>query len=139
MWETKIKGDDTVADKKITDVETIVDEKTVEYVYVVSGGDIKKIPTENLLVVDGILDASSKKPIQNAVVTEEINTLKKSVSDGKKLVADAVTEKGVDTATDATFEEIADNISKIKTGDDGYIIMADDPICEVSTYEITIK
>lgn len=37
-----------------------------------------------------------------------------SVSDGKTLVASAVTDKGVTTAQDATFETIATNIGKIK-------------------------
>lgn len=44
------------------------------------------------------------------------NDLKKSVSDGKTLVANAITEKKVNTATDATFETMAQNIRKIATG-----------------------
>lgn len=39
-----------------------------------------------------------------------VNELKKSVSDGKKLLADTITGKGVQTAGDATFETIASNI-----------------------------
>lgn len=46
---------------------------------------------------------------------EEINDLKKSVSDGKKLVADAITDKGVETAADAEFATMADNIEQIET------------------------
>ena len=45
-----------------------------------------------------------------------INDLKTSVSEGKALVAEAVTDKGVQTASDATFQEIADNILNIPTG-----------------------
>lgn len=41
-----------------------------------------------------------------------------SVSDGKSLVASAITDKGVETASDATFKTIANNISKISTGVD---------------------
>ena len=44
--------------------------------------------------------------------------LKKSVSDGKKAVAGAITAKGVSTAADATFGTMAANIGKIKVGDD---------------------
>ena len=44
--------------------------------------------------------------------------LKKFVSDGKTLVANAVTAKGVQTATDAAFATIATNISQITTGVD---------------------
>ena len=46
----------------------------------------------------------------------ELNSLKSSVSEGKSLVAAAVTDKGVTTAADATFQTIANNIGKIKTG-----------------------
>ncbi|MDE6873165.1 MAG: collagen-like protein, partial [Lachnospiraceae bacterium] len=48
----------------------------------------------------------------------EGNELKKSVSDGKKSVASAVTAKGVTTAADATFAAIAANVAKIYTGVD---------------------
>lgn len=56
-------------------------------------------------------------------IGKEINTLagevaatKKSVSDGKKKVAAAITSKKVPTADDATFDVMAVNIGKIKTG-----------------------
>lgn len=39
-----------------------------------------------------------------------------SVSDGKALVASAITDKGVTTASDATFETMANNIESIPTG-----------------------
>ena len=45
----------------------------------------------------------------------ELNSLKSSVSEGKSLVAAAVTDKGVTTAADAAFQTIADNIGKIVT------------------------
>ena len=45
----------------------------------------------------------------------EVDELKKSVSDGKSLVAGAITGKGVNTATDATFATMAANIAAIKT------------------------
>lgn len=48
-------------------------------------------------------------------IQNDINTLKKSVSDGKTKVANAITGKGVKTATDATFDVMAENISKIDT------------------------
>lgn len=60
--------------------------------------------------VDGSLGAQIKS------VNETVNTLKKSVSDGKTKVANAITDKGVETATDATFDVMAENISKIETG-----------------------
>ena len=60
--------------------------------------------------VDGSLGAQIK------AVNETVDTLKKSVSDGKTKVANAITDKGVETATDATFDVMAENISKIETG-----------------------
>lgn len=48
----------------------------------------------------------------------DVEDLKKFVSDGKELVADAITEKGVETAADATFATMAENIGQIETGSD---------------------
>ena len=70
----------------------------------------------NKTIVDSALDASSDNPVQNKVIAGEINTLKKSVSDGKTLVATAITDKGVETAADATFAVMAENIGQIETG-----------------------
>lgn len=47
-----------------------------------------------------------------------IEELKKSVSDGKTLVANAITEKGVSTSSDDTFETMATNILAIESGSD---------------------
>lgn len=46
----------------------------------------------------------------------EVETLKTSVSEGKALIASAVTDKGVQTADDATFATIATNINNISGG-----------------------
>ena len=48
--------------------------------------------------------------------TDATNELKTSVSEGKSLIATAVTDKGVQTAADATFQTIATNIGSIPTG-----------------------
>ena len=50
-----------------------------------------------------------------ATIENDINPLKTSVSEGKSLVAAAVTDKGVPTAADDTFQTMADNIGKIST------------------------
>ena len=55
--------------------------------------------------------------IVNTYATKvEMNAVKKSVSDGKTLVANAITAKGVTTATDAEFATMATNIGRIQTG-----------------------
>lgn len=51
-----------------------------------------------------------------AELNKTVDTLKKSVSDGKTLVATAITDKGVETAADATFAVMAENIGQIETG-----------------------
>lgn len=47
--------------------------------------------------------------------TSELNSLKSSVSSGKQIVASAVTDKGVSTAADASFQTIANNINAISS------------------------
>ena len=73
-------------------------------------------------VVDAAISDSSTNAVQNKIVKKYVddglNTLKKSVSDGKTTVANAITAKGVTTATDATFATMANNISQITTGVD---------------------
>lgn len=44
-----------------------------------------------------------------------MDSLGESVSNGKTLVANAITAKGVSTSTSATFSTMATNIGKIKT------------------------
>ena len=51
-------------------------------------------------------------------VQSAITELFTSVSDGKSAIAAAITDKGVETAADATFQQMADNIAQIQTGTD---------------------
>ena len=46
-------------------------------------------------------------------IYSNMDALKKSVADGKKSVASAISAKGVSTATDASFAILATNIGKI--------------------------
>ena len=56
--------------------------------------------------------ADSVEFADGTTLEEERAELKKSVSDGKKEVAEAITEKGVETAADATFKAMAENNCK---------------------------
>lgn len=47
-----------------------------------------------------------------------MNDCFQSVSDGKTLIASAITDKGVETASDAMFAIMAENIASIQTGVD---------------------
>ena len=85
-----------------------------------NGGDGWTEWTKFLTETDVVttIDSSStddKVPSAKAVY-DELQDLFQSVSDGKTLVANAITDKGVSTATDATFATMATNISKINDG-----------------------
>lgn len=68
------------------------------------------IMNDNLDIIDTTLKSKADQT--------EVDSLKKSVSDGKATVATAITEKGVATASDATFATMATNIGSIKVGID---------------------
>lgn len=80
-------------------------------------------------IKNSILDSMSaieantqEDQLAGALALKELSTeLKKSVSDGKTLVANAITEKGIETATDATFAVMAENISQLSSEPDSYI------------------
>lgn len=74
------------------------------------------IKTDKTLTMPDMPADAEATGVRLAEVLNEIELLKKSVSDGKSLVASAITEKGVETATDATFQTMHDNILRIKSG-----------------------
>lgn len=104
----------------LTDVndEQILPITTSENVFVGEGVTLKET-LENLsgggsaVVVDKAMSETSENPVQNKVISAKLNEVFQSVSNGKTLVASAITDRGVETDAEATFETIADNISKI--------------------------
>lgn len=83
----------------------------------------------------GKLTTENKTDLISAIneINTEVESLKTSVSEGKALIASAVTDKGVQTAGDATFATIAANIQSISSGGESINIDA-----EISTQESTI-
>ena len=82
-------------------------------------GIIKKIEIPgggSAIKVDSELSAISENPVQNKVITAKLNEVFQSVSDGKSKIAAAITDKGINTAADATFNTMSENIKKIETG-----------------------
>ena len=69
--------------------------------------------------IDSQLSTTSENPVMNKVITARMNEVFRSVSNGKALVASAITDKGVPTASDATFATMANNISQIGAGGSG--------------------
>ena len=77
----------------------------------------------------------------------KVNTLEtkvddcfQSVSDGKALVASAITDKGVTTASDAEFAVMANNISKISqgAGSGSEYLYYDEDLKQVMAYSISL-
>lgn len=65
-------------------------------------------------------------------ITEAIVHLGESVSDGKTLVANAITAKGIETATNASFEVMATNISNIETGKKSLVLPSNPEITDLA-------
>ena len=70
-------------------------------------------------------------------VVAAINELFTSVSDGKAQVASAITDKGVNTASDATFDQMAANIRSIQTGGTGITPSGTKTITSNGTHDVT--
>lgn len=104
------KGDYTISDKKVVLTEPVVDGQTIGiWVW-------QNVPrTEGESYISGALltDGSISMDKIDAAFAAELDEVKKSVSDGKAAVANAITTKGIITATDATFETMATNIINI--------------------------
>ena len=68
-------------------------------------------------LVTGNVDVTNKGDLQTQVDTlsDTVSDCFTNVSNGKSLVASAITDKGVSTDSDATFATMADNIGKIKS------------------------
>lgn len=82
------------------------------------GGSSYILPQATSSVLGGVyvdteLSGESENPIQNKIIKQRLDEVFTSVSDGKLLVASAITDKGVSTEADATFQVIANNIKDI--------------------------
>ena len=86
------------------------------YQVAVSGGysGTEEEFNETLTIVG---DLNSKLDAINGEVVGTTSVEKiEAISDGKSAVAAAITTKGVETAADATFQQMADNIGQIQSG-----------------------
>lgn len=76
--------------------------------------------TVNITIPTKISELDDDSDITGSIsmINTEITVLKKSVSDGKSAIASAITNRGVPTESDASFETMAGNISEIASGTD---------------------
>ena len=63
-----------------------------------------------------------------ATIKERIDGVTENVTDGKQDIASAITEKGVETTSSATFATMADNIRAIESGAKNMIYNSDETI-----------
>ena len=67
-------------------------------------------------IVTVLDDSATDEQVPSAKATyDKLQEVFQSVSSGKELIANAITDKGVSTATNATFATMATNISNITT------------------------
>ena len=126
----------------LTDVngEQILPITTSENVFTGEGVTLKET-LDNLagggsaLVVDSALSNSSTNPVQNKVITEKLNEVFQSVSNGKQSIASALTDMGIETSSDASFEEIVTSIRSVVTGNVGTGVTID----RINDYAYAIK
>lgn len=78
-----------------------------------------KLVKGNLEIIDALTDTSTDKALsanQGKLLNDALQEVFTSVSNGKALIAGAITDKGVDTPADATFAIMAENIESISGG-----------------------
>lgn len=73
---------------------------------------------EDVSVVQNLDVESTTKVPSVSAVKSAIDELGESVAEGKALIASAITNKGVTTASNATFETMASNINGISSSND---------------------
>ncbi len=72
-------------------------------------------PPIKLLIIGNSKNGVSIAATKRLADMDEINAIKKSVSDGKSLIASAITANGVTTAADATFQTMADHVNNVRS------------------------
>lgn len=121
---------DSITTSKVS-VSDIVDNLTSSYI------DKPLSANQGNILKNLIGEVNTKMTISYALKSS-VEDLKKSVSDGKTLVADAITEKGVTTAADATFAMMAENISQIENGTGESINLQESVTVKSTTKQQTI-
>lgn len=107
------KGGSNIIEEPI-DISTIVGNAS----NVTAGIDESLVWASHDDVEKSLADSKAYTDQREKVITDELNSVKQSVSDGKGKVARAITDKGVPTDPSAPFQTMADNVNKIKVGDD---------------------
>lgn len=110
-------ADDAAAERAAAEAAKAAAEQARNEAQAIAGGDF--LPLAGGTMTGPLLLAGEPtaelQAAHKGYVDKKYNELFQSVSDGKETVASAVTDMGVDTAEDATFATMAENIRKIDT------------------------
>lgn len=89
---------------------------------IVIGG--KEVPIGGVPAASQVPFDSTSVEMDAVNVQDAIEELFTSVANGKDILASAISDKGIETPKDATFQEMADNIEKISSngGDEGKLL-----------------
>ena len=104
--------------------------------------EVVELPTVsqgNSIEVDSELSETSENPVQNKVITAKLNEVFQSVSNGKSLIASAITDKGIHTDASDSFQTIANNINALTIGEIHEKIVFNGGAGLSSTDKITIE
>lgn len=117
-WLESLKGDPGTDGEAPTaeEVATVLKSDTDFMESLNSNGDSS---TANLTIInksEDVLSNTSEGKLVDALVVKEVF---QSVSNGKELLASAITDKGVETDATDTFDVMAENISNISSGGNG--------------------
>ena len=83
---------------------------------------------------DGILDIKDLDLIKDTITKSLENIIA-----GKTLIANAITEKGVNTNFDDTFEQMAYNIGNISSGDISFVSKVEAPEYDLTTLDFELQ
>lgn len=83
---------------------------------------------------DGILDIKDLDLIKDTITRSLENIIA-----GKTLIANAITEKGVNTNFDDTFEQMAYNIRNISSGDISFVSKVDAPEYDLTALNLELQ
>ena len=83
---------------------------------------------------DGILDIKDLDLIKDTITKSLENIIA-----GKTLIANAITEKGVNTNFDDTFEQMAYNIGNISSGDISFVSKVEAPEYDLTSLDFELQ
>lgn len=107
-WENGEDGNTPLNENNLNKMDAAIDEIDNRVLELANSGSGSG---GGSITVDSELSETSENPVQNKVITARLEEVFQSVSNGKKLIASALTDKGFNITSDATFSEMANCIN----------------------------